>query len=161
VGYPRDPDQVRLLPGAADALRQLQARGYALVVISNQSGIGRGWVTQHEADRVHEYFISELEEHGVRLTGAYYCPHAPNAGCTCRKPATALLERAVTELNLLLSDSYVVGDKASDIELGIRAGCRTVRFGTSIAENDPPPDAVAADWPSVVKCILNSGGVTR
>ena len=81
VGYPRDPARVRLVDGAAEALTRLRQAGFRLVVVSNQSGVGRGLVTEDEARSVHERFVSEIERHGVRLADVRYCPHAPEAGC--------------------------------------------------------------------------------
>src|SRR6266481_2579523 len=89
VGYPNDPAQVELLPGAADALRELQ-RDWLLVVISNQSGIGRGLITPEQATAVHDRFVAEFTAAGVAFAGFYYCPHAPDARCACRKPAPGL-----------------------------------------------------------------------
>jgi histidinol-phosphate phosphatase family protein len=86
VGYPRDPAQVEPLPGALDALRALQAH-HALVIVSNQSGIGRGLITPAEAGAVHARVVERFGQAGVAFAGAYYCPHDPGAGCACRKPA--------------------------------------------------------------------------
>jgi histidinol-phosphate phosphatase family protein len=158
VGYPRDPEQVRLLPGAASALRELQQRGFSVVVVSNQSGIGRGLVTKDQADRVHARMVAELAAWGVRIDGAYYCPHSPQEGCVCRKPAPGLLLRASADLGFDLTRSFLVGDKLSDIEAGKRAGCRTILFG-GLPESalSPTPDVVVPDWPTAVQWILSDG----
>src|SRR5262245_51338279 len=87
AGYPRDPRRVRLLPGAGAALAELKRQGFLLIPISNQSGIGRGFLTQDEADQVHRQVVSALREFGVDLDAAYYCPHAPEERCRCRKPS--------------------------------------------------------------------------
>lgn len=131
VGYPRDPEQVRLLPGAAEALERLRRAGFALVVVSNQSGIGRGLVTEEEAAAVHRRFVSALAERGIELAGAFYCPHAPADGCSCRKPSPELLRRAADELHLDLECSFMVGDKDSDVEAGRRAGCAAVLIAST------------------------------
>jgi len=128
VGYPRDPDEVELLPDAPETLARLRALGLKLVVVSNQSGVGRGLVTAGEAAAVHRRFVEALRSRGVELDAAYYCPHAPEDGCSCRKPSPELLERAARDLDVELSDSFMVGDKDSDIEAGRRAGCRTIAF---------------------------------
>ena len=91
LGYPREPERISLLPGAAEALRAFARAGLALVVVSNQSGIARGLVTGAEAQAVHERFVELLADEGVALDGAYYCPHGPDDGCECRKPAPGLL----------------------------------------------------------------------
>lgn len=132
VGYPRDPDAVALVEGAADALRALQ-RDWALVVVSNQSGIGRGMITEQQAAAVHERFVARFAAAGVQFAGFYYCPHAPDAGCACRKPAPGLLRDATAELGLDLARSVMVGDKASDVEAGRASGCAyVVRFGPDV-----------------------------
>jgi histidinol-phosphate phosphatase family protein len=136
VGYPREPERVALLPGAAEALRAFAAAGLKVVVVSNQSGIGRGLITRAEAAAVHERFVELLADEGVELAGAYYCPHAPDDGCDCRKPAPGLLLRAADELGLDLGRSVMVGDKEADVEAGRRAGARTVRFRPDAAWDD-------------------------
>lgn len=128
VGYPRSPDEVELLPGAPETLARLQALGLKLVVVSNQSGVGRGLVSAEEAIAVHERFVDELRAHGIELDGVYYCPHAPSDGCRCRKPSPELIERAARELDLELGGSFMIGDKESDLEAGRRAGCLTIAF---------------------------------
>ncbi len=125
VGYPKDPEQVALVEGAADVLRELQQR-YSLVVISNQSGIGRGMIDEREAAAVHARFLAEFERRGVHFSGCYYCPHVPGAGCECRKPAPGLLVEAAAELVLDLARSIMIGDKPSDLEAGRAAGCAHV-----------------------------------
>jgi D-glycero-D-manno-heptose 1,7-bisphosphate phosphatase len=144
VGYPRDPEAVELVDGAADALRALQ-QGWALVVISNQSGIGRGLISEQQATAVHERFVARFAALGVRFAGFYYCPHAPDAGCACRKPAPGLLRDAAAELGLDLARSVMIGDKASDIEAGRAAGCAyVVRLGPDVDQYSAPPFGGAA-----------------
>ena len=162
VGYPRDPQQVRLLPGVGEALAKLRKQGFRLVLVSNQSGIGRGMVAWKEAEQVHRQVVSNLAEYGVYLDGAYYCPHAPEEQCGCRKPSPEMLLRAAEELDLDLAHSFVVGDKPSDVEVGKRAGCRTILLAASPMPSglDPAPDHVAADWPEVLQHILSHIGAT-
>lgn len=154
VGYPRDPGRVEPLPGAVDALRALQAR-FALVIISNQSGIGRGLITEAEARAVHDRVIDVFAATGVQFAGAYYCPHAPAASCPCRKPAPGLLVEAARELGLDLASSVMVGDKASDITAGLAAGCRhALRFGPDTDANGGARASQRCDdWPSVVRFL--------
>src|SRR4051794_3177637 len=97
TGYPRDPDRIRLLPGAAEALRRLEGLGLLLVLVSNQSGLGRGLITQAEAEAVHARLLECLRAEGARLHAAYYCPHAPQQGCPCRKPSPGLLQQAAAD----------------------------------------------------------------
>lgn len=131
VGYPRDPAQVMLLDGAAEALRGAKALGYQLIVISNQSGLGRGRILPEEAVRVQQRVEEVLAQQGVFLDGAYFCPHAPDDACTCRKPSPELLQRAARERGLDLARSVMVGDKASDVEAGRAAGCTAILYGAA------------------------------
>jgi histidinol-phosphate phosphatase family protein len=142
VGYPRDPRRVYLLPGAAGALARLARLGFALVIVSNQSGVGQGLLTRAEAEAVHAEVVRRFAAAGVRFDGAYYCYHAPDEGCGCRKPAPGLLLRAAAELGLDVSRSFLVGDKPADVAAAAAAGCRGLLFG-----------ARAADWPAVVRWI--------
>ena len=150
VGYPRDPEGVRPLAGAAEALAELRSAGFRLVVVSNQSGIGRGLIAPEEAERVHERFVAELAACGVSLDAARYCPHAPEDGCDCRKPAPGLILAAAEELGLDLSRSFVVGDRESDVEAGRAAGCATILLGTGPSS----ADHLAADWDGVLRLVL-------
>ena len=128
VGYPRDPADVRLLPGAADAVRELAAAGFVPAVVSNQSGLARGLSTPAEGRAVHDRFVELFEEaSGVRLP-CFYCPHGPDDGCDCRKPMPGLLRVAAAELGMTGRPGAMVGDKWSDVEAGWNAGCLGVRF---------------------------------
>ena len=126
VGYLKDPSEVTLLPGSIEALSLMSAAGFMLILVSNQSGIGRGLITQDQADRVHRRFEELLDGEGVRLSASYYCPHRPEDNCQCRKPRTGLLERAVTELDIDLRTSVMVGDRESDADAGVASGCRAI-----------------------------------
>jgi D-glycero-D-manno-heptose 1,7-bisphosphate phosphatase len=140
VGYISDPDDVRLVPGAADALRVLRDDGFALVVVSNQSGIGRGLTTQEQADAVHRRFLEELEAAGAAIDATYYCPHTPDDGCPCRKPLPGLILDAARELELDLERSTTVGNSAVDVAAGEAAGTRTILLGQG-------------EWPQAVRRI--------
>lgn len=160
VGFPREPDRVRLVDGAAAALRHLAAADLRLVVVSNQSGIGRGLITADEARSVHERFIGLIGDEGVILDGAKYCPHPPEAGCDCRKPSPGMLLEAAEDLRLDLGRSFMIGDKVSDVKAGERAGCRTVLLGSSPTDGGSTrgPDFVASGWSAAVRPILGSVG---
>ena len=129
--YLSDPDQVELIPGAAEGLRQLQNMDLGLVVITNQSGIGRGYFDRARLDLIHERLSQLLETERVHLDGIYFCPHVPEDNCLCRKPRTGLVELAAKDLDFDPRDCLVIGDKASDIEMGQRMGATTflVRTG--------------------------------
>ena len=171
-GYLKEARQVCLLAGACEALAKIKAYGFALVLVSNQSGIGRGLITPQQADQVHQAFVERLAEHGVRLDAVFYCPHTPAEGCRCRKPSPEMFLRAAGELDLDLARSFMVGDQATDMEAGKRAGCQTILLST--APGDPAeaaapdtgesiqfqrPDEVAHDWTEVVRHLLHSDAV--
>ncbi len=124
-GYLADPNDVVWKDDALEALRRLSAAGYRLVIVTNQSGIGRGYFTADAMARIHQRLMDDLADAGLTLDGIYACPHAPDDGCGCRKPQTGLLLQAATEKGLDLSKSWLVGDKCSDILAGRMANMRT------------------------------------
>jgi D-glycero-D-manno-heptose 1,7-bisphosphate phosphatase len=158
-GYLSDPQGVRLVPGAAEALRTLASRGFRLVVVSNQSGVARRLVTPEQASAVHERFVAELERRGVRLDDVRYCPHGPDEGCSCRKPLPGLLVDAASELDLDLARSFMVGDKSSDVEAGRRAGCTTILL--TAKHDGGNADHLARDWNDVVGVIAPADGAVE
>lgn len=133
VAHNVDPDLIKLYPFAARGLRMLQQRGYALFIVSNQSGIAHGIFEEHELKPVEQRIDALLAREQVRLDGYYFCPHHPDGSvapyateCDCRKPQPGLICRAAAEHELDLSRSWMVGDILNDIESGRRAGCKTV-----------------------------------
>ncbi len=159
TGYLRDPRSVRFLPGAPEALTQFQRAGYLLVIISNQSGIGRGWITENQYEQVQRRLLEKLAQQKVFLAGNYYCPHSPEANCACRKPRPDLLRQAACDLSIDLRRSWMIGDKPSDIEAGAVAGCRTIwlRQGSQdliSGVSDIAPNYICADWASIGRIIL-------
>jgi D-glycero-D-manno-heptose 1,7-bisphosphate phosphatase len=120
--YNVDPQRITLAPGAIESVTRLAGHGYRIIVVSNQPGVALGYFGQADLAGVQE----RLQELLPALDGFYYCPHAPGAGCHCRKPACGLLLRAAREHAVDLAGSWMVGDILDDIEAGRRAGCRTV-----------------------------------
>lgn len=160
--YLRDPAQVQLIPGAGEALSQLQHYGLRLVLASNQSGIAQGFLTLEDLKQVHQQMITCLARHGVVIDTTYYCEHAPWESCECRKPLPGMLLQAAKELNPNLQSSFMVGDKPSDIKAGKLAGCKTILFAVELpsvslskVHTAVKPDYVAPDWSRVTKYILN------
>ena len=151
VGYLSDPADVRLMHGAADVLRALQADGFLLVLVSNQSGIGRGWTTPEQADAVHRRVVEVLAAEGVTIDDVRYCPHAPDDGCSCRKPLPGLLLESARALGVDLESSVMIGNTDADIRAGRAAGVRTVSFGADAAELDA--DDAATDWSAALERI--------
>jgi histidinol-phosphate phosphatase family protein len=156
TGYLRDPSEVRLMPGAGACLRRLDEAGFELILVSNQSGVGRGLITRAQATAVHDATVAALADAGVGLSACYYCFHAPAEACACRKPSPAMIEAAAAERNLETAACFLIGDRSTDIEAGQRAGCRTIGFAADADHDFRPgvPDAVATDWPSAVAAVV-------
>jgi len=121
-GYLGDPSRLRFYPSAVPALRRLQKAGFLLVVVSNQSGVARGYFSLDDMNKVNARFLKILRGAGVRMAGTYFCPHAPDGGCACRKPRPGMPRRAARELNIDLKKSFMVGDQARDMELARAIG---------------------------------------
>lgn len=167
VPYNVDPDRVRLREGAINALRRLQAAGYALVLVSNQPGVALGRFDERRLAALWDHLREALDAGGVRFEAFHYCPHHPHGtvagydkACTCRKPQAGLLLQAASEQYLDLGQSWMVGDILDDIEAGHRAGCRSVLLdvGSETEWQDSPerrPDAVALDWEAVADTIVS------
>jgi D-glycero-D-manno-heptose 1,7-bisphosphate phosphatase len=148
--YLSDPAGVELLPNAVAGLRRLRALGYGLIVISNQSGVARGYFTMADVAAVNARLTALLREHGVTLDGIYVCPHAPDDNCACRKPAPGLIQQAAREHGFDPRASVMIGDKAIDIETGRQVGARTVLVRTGYgrefeARGEARADHVADD----------------
>lgn len=124
--YLSDPEKVFLLPGVVEGLRRFREMGLGLVVITNQSGIGRGYFKSSDYDKVTLRFEQLLGRAGISMDGIYCCPHIPEDGCQCRKPRIGLVERAARDLGFDPKTSVVIGDKLSDMELARNAGCLSV-----------------------------------
>jgi D-glycero-D-manno-heptose 1,7-bisphosphate phosphatase len=166
VPYNVDPDQIVLTAGAADGLRILHGAGFRLFVVSNQSGVARGYFPEHALLDVHDRLESLFSEIGVPLAGFLYCPHHPDGiiaryaiECDCRKPRPGLLHRAAEERSIDLTTSWLVGDILDDVEAGVRAGCRTVLLdcGGETEWNLAParvPDVVVRDLRQAAVAIL-------
>jgi len=124
--YLSDPDGVALEAGVVEGLTLLQARGHPLIVLSNQSGIGRGFFGERDAERVNARAAELLKSCGIDILGWYMCPHAPEAGCDCRKPLPGMALAASRDLKLELPGSFMVGDKRADLELADAIGATGV-----------------------------------
>jgi D-glycero-D-manno-heptose 1,7-bisphosphate phosphatase len=157
--YLSAPEGVELIPEAASALRQLRDEGLGLVLITNQSAVGRGLFDHSRLEAIHEQLRHLLRKEGVELDGIYVCPHMPEDNCSCRKPKTGLLDLASRELNFDVQSSFVVGDKPCDIQLGQRAGATTflvlTGYGAQVfCENSAAADYTVADLREAAKMIL-------
>jgi len=161
-------EQLELLTGAAEAIRRLNAAGFAVVVVTNQAAVARGLLSEAGLTEIHAALATLLAAAGARLDAIYYCPHHPTAGagalgvdCSCRKPKAGALHRAARELGVDLGRSFLVGDQRSDLEAGRAAGCRTLLVRTGYgAETETAlgtaerPDHVASDLLEAAAWIL-------
>jgi len=144
--YLSDPSKVVLYKGTPEAIRKLQKAGFKIVVVTNQSGIGRGYFTESDYKKVNAKMISLLKTAGVKLDAVYYCPHITADECSCRKPDTKMALDAEKKLNLDLKKSYVIGDNTRDIEFGNRVGAKGIlvltghgkRYARKINKNNKP-----------------------
>ncbi len=152
VPYASRPEQVRLMPGVGAAIRELNRLGFATVVITNQSGIARGYFTEEQLGEVNEELRVQLAKWGATIDALYYCPHLPDEGCPCRKPGIQLFQRACEDHGIDPKASFVVGDQAHDVEAGLRMGCKT-----ALIRNDMGLGEIAKDGfrPTIVCANLS------
>ena len=171
VDYLDNPDMLRLIPRAAEAIRLINESGLLAVVVTNQSGVARGYFTEPVLKDVHNRMELLLKAEGAHVDKIYYCPHHPEVGlpeylldCECRKPMTGMIDAAAKDLNIDVSCSYVVGDKIIDIELANKAGARGILVMTGYgreelkslsSERKVWPDHIADDLCEAVKWILS------
>lgn len=167
VGHLHRRDQVEILPRVPEAIRLLRAQGFCVVVVTNQSAVARGLLTEEELGMIHEEINARMEKEGAHLDGIYYCPHHPTEGkglyqcdCDCRKPNTGMIVKAATDLGLDPSRSYVVGDQVIDMELADRVGAKGVRIAAPGMESDSAGSKhpVVADLWQAVQWILGERG---
>jgi len=170
VGYASRPEQIRILGGVARGLAQLADAGYKLIVVTNQSGIARGYATEDDLKRFHEELDRQLDLLGAAVDAYYVCPHLPDptlaarpdlaVDCDCRKPKPGLLLRAAEDFGIDLGASWMVGDTWRDIAAGQAAGCRTIKLPADAAHEGPrpedvaPPTATADDLAGAARIIL-------
>jgi histidinol-phosphate phosphatase family protein len=162
VGYLRDPNLVRLLPGDGEAVRLLREAGWRVIVVTNQSAIARGYLDLQTLHAINSRLIAELQRWGATVDDILYCPHHPDDRCRCRKPNTGLIELAKSRFDIDLPASWVIGDQASDIQLGRNAGCRTILVLTGHGEENQNrannPDLVVRDLREAAQRILRDDG---
>lgn len=175
VGYINHPSRFRLFPYAGAAIKHLNENGWLAVVTTNQAGVARGYFSEEMIATVHAAMTKDLENDGARLDAIYYCPHHPSVGepqyrvdCDCRKPKPGLISRAARELGIELSESWMVGDRYSDVELARNAGVKSAfvlsGYGRGEWEHQRltwvhQPDLVAEDLLAAVRRIGAKQGV--
>jgi heptosyltransferase-2 len=166
-GYLKVAVDLKLLAGVGPALARLKRAGARLVVVTNQSGVGRGIVTLKDLEAIHARLQGLLEQEGAGLDAIYFCPHHPNDGCRCRKPNVGMVERAVSELQLDLRRSYLIGDHSRDIQLANRVGAKAILLTPASVDaqaldrlkaEQALPDAVAKSMAEAADWILEDAG---
>jgi len=174
VGYLRNVADLRLISGASTAIKLLNDSGIKVVLVTNQSGIARGYLSESMLNKIHTQLEQMLRKDGARLDAIYYCPHHPSAGnssytkeCDCRKPGTGLIDKAARDLKIDVKQSFVVGDKWSDVELGQRAGAHSILVRTGYGATDEErirprhllePDFIAHSISEAVDWIIRQSG---
>ena len=167
IDSPFTVEQFRLLPGVGEAIKKFREMEYKVIVVSNQPGIAKGYVSEESFKTISLKMKEKLIKEGALLDGEYYCFHHPQAkikkykaDCECRKPNPGMLLQAARDLDIDLSQSWMIGDGLTDIQAGKRAGCRTILLGRMkcelchlMNENDAKPDAVCSDILEAVKVI--------
>ncbi len=164
--YVKSWDEVHIFPHTFAAMRKLATAGLPIIMITNQSAVGRGIITSAFVEEIHRRLVEEIEANGGRVDAVYYCPHHPQEECDCRKPQPGMLKQAARELGLELSASYLVGDAVTDIEAAQAVGVQgfLVRTGRGEAQSRLlalRPDlgaAVTADLDAAADCILTDSG---
>jgi len=167
VGYLNHVSRFRMFPFAGAAIRRLNLAGLAVIVVTNQSGVARGYFPESLVQQVNDFMQQELAAAGARADAVYYCPHGSADGCDCRKPNTGMIERAAREHRIDLGRSYMVGDRYGDMELAFRAGCKAifVRSGYGLGEETwharewpRQPDVIVEDLRAAADWILVNKG---
>jgi len=156
----KTPEELKVLQGAPEAVKRLNDAGFVTVVITNQSGVGRGIFSEETLRAMHAKLLAEVESAGGRIQSFYYCPHLPEDGCDCRKPAPGMLRRAAEEHGIDFDRSYFVGDRPEDIACGASVGAKTILVLTgksAVFESDRfscQPDYVCGGLPEAADWIL-------
>ncbi|GMA60517.1 HAD family hydrolase [Alicyclobacillus fastidiosus] len=158
--YVNEPDDFYLFPFAPEAIARLNEADFFVGVVTNQGGIGLGYMTEESLREIHKKMSAELEAAGARLDDIMYCPHAPKAGCRCRKPKPGMIELLARRHDLDVKRSYMVGDRDVDVLAGRAAGCKTIFVGDGTPPVRVKPDAHVRDIAAAAQWILRDAGRT-
>ncbi len=155
VPYCNRPEDFVLFPDTAKAIRLLNEHGFKVIVITNQSGIGRGYFTEATLAQIHDKMKGELAKEGARIDAIFYCPHHPDDNCDCRKPKPKMILQAVKDFDIDLKRSSVIGDLPADIELGKAVGCKTILVDSNpLTEVSGKPDVIVPDILEAARIII-------
>jgi histidinol-phosphate phosphatase family protein len=156
VHFCRRPEDFSLFPETPAVMKTLRRHGFKVIIITNQSGIGRGYFDEATLEIIHEKMKADLAREGARLDGVYYCPHHPDDNCACRKPKPALILHAAADLDIDLKSSFMVGDQLKDVVSGQAAGCNTILIGRPEAgsKGAAVPGAIVSGLTDIIDIIL-------
>lgn len=155
VHYCSCVEDFELFPCTAEAIRLLNEHGLKVIVVTNQSGIARGFFTEETLAKIHKKMKEELARGGARVDGIYYCPHHPDDNCECRKPQPKLVLQAAKDVDIDLKQSFIVGDLDMDIKLGRKVGCKTILIADSpLSTEITAPDAVVSNLLEAAQIII-------
>ena len=159
-GYLNNPDELIIIPGAKEGIKNLQDKGFLIFIITNQSGVGRGYFSLQQLEATHNKLLEEFSKDGIKVNSIRFCPHHPDENCDCRKPNTKLVRELIEEYRINTSKSYFVGDKLLDVRTGKNVGCRTVLIdpqSDSAVEknNEIIPDYCAKDLYGASQWIID------
>lgn len=163
TGYISDPDDLVFIRGAKGGVRLLKDKGFLVFVVTNQSGVGRGYFSIERLKAVNDRLLSEFTKEGINIDGIYFCPHHPNENCRCRKPRPKMVLDIASQYKIKLENSYFVGDKLIDVHTGKNAGCKTILIDTGTnphiedEEDWTQPDFIAKDLLGASKWIVKDG----
>jgi len=157
IGYPHRLEDFKLIQNAVEGLKLL--KDYRLIIVTNQSGIGRGYFKMNDFENFNNHLMQELKKHRIKIEKTYFCPHKPKDNCNCRKPKTKLIKDAKKEFNIDLKKSFMIGNMKRDIEMGHNAGCKSIFVLTGKGMNEKEnsnADYVAKDLVGAAKWIMKN-----
>lgn len=163
VEYLDNPEDFQMYHGVGEGIKKLRDNGFKIIVITNQSGISRGFFTEETLDKIHKRMEKELLDKGVKIDGIYYCPHHQDEKCNCRKPNTALFKKALKEHDIDPNQSYVIGDRMLDVEAGHKIGSKTIlvperveQVELEMKKSNIKPDCYCENFEKGVEWILKN-----
>jgi len=163
IGYIDSPNDLKIYNGVAKGIKLLNKEGFKVIIITNQSGLSRGFFSEETLEKIHGKMKRELSEKGAKIDEIYYCPHHPDENCNCRKPKPGLIKKAIADLDIEAEKSFIIGDRMLDVEAGHKTKCKTVlvpenkeKVDIEMKESNIEPDIVCKDFYSGVKWIIEN-----
>jgi len=156
-GYVHKIKDFAYLPGVISALKKLSLTDYKIIIVTNQSGIGRGYYHKSDYDKLTKFMLADFRRRGIRMDKVYFCPHRSDEGCVCRKPRVGMLLSAVKDFGISLNDSWLIGDDDKDAIMGREANIKTIKLGKINRQIPVRPNFVVKDLAAAAGIILNNG----